>query len=112
MSMVIFQYLIDLNFILSLGVIGFGYFKKRKNILKIGVLYLIILVTLKSVIYYNYTGSDKRIKEEAKQSTMVFQSKMKEPEEHIKQFNYSKEFKDTSSSITQEADEIHDNIKK
>ena len=110
MNVVIFQYLLDIMFIIStIGIIVSISKGKRKYTTFFGVgLGLVVFLSL--FIYYDFTGTDKRIAVEKQNANNIFQSKMKEPKKEIKSFDYKEEYKDVSKSISTEASDIHKEV--
>jgi len=110
MNIVLFQHLFDILIIVSLLMTFFTYYKKEYNLAKIYLISTFVIVLLKGFVYFNFANSDNRVKQENINSTKIFQAKMK-PIKKKKEFNYTKDFKDTSATITKEVDKIHNSIK-
>lgn len=111
-NVVIFQFVIGMVVVSGFILAIYGAMKGKRTLSIIGDILLITGLIVNGFVYFNFTGSDKRVKEEAKQSNMIFQSEMKIPTKHIQEFNYSKDFRDISSSISKETKQIHNEVKK
>lgn len=112
MNIVLFQYLGDIFILSSVIAIVLAYKMEKKGLIKILIVIDVIIFLLKGVIYFNFAEPTKRIKKEEQASTQIFQAKMKEPEKRIKEFNYTENFDDTSSSIDEEVNKIHKSVLK
>ena len=111
MDIALTQYIFDVLIIISIIGIIYGIKKKSKYFTVFLILWLLTLTIASLTVYFNFTNSSKVIKMESNKASYIFQSKMKEPEKKIQEFNYSKDFKSESKDITNEADKIHKNIK-
>ena len=110
-NVVLTQYILDTMIIVSVIGIIYGVRKRNKKIVKMLSIWLIVTIIATSIIHFDFTGANERVKVESNEADQIFQSKMKEPEKRIQEFNYSKDFKSESKDITNEANKIHKNIK-
>jgi len=111
MNVVLFQHIFDILIIVSLLMTYITYKKEHYDLAKIYLISTLVIVLLKGFVYFNFTNSDHRVKQENINSTKIFQAKMK-PIKKINEFNYSKDFKDASVTITKEVDKIRNSIQK
>jgi len=111
-NVVTFQYLGDIFILSSVIAMVIAYKMEKKGLIKILIAIVILIFLLKGMIYFNFAEPTKRIKKEEQASTQIFQAKMKEPEQRIKEFNYTENFDDTSSSIDEEVNKIHKSVVK
>ena len=109
MHIVLFQFLPDIFLIVAIGYLIYAFRKNEYKKIAIGL--FVFAIILKSIIFFDFTNSNKRVKEESQMSNQIFQSKM-EKAKRIPEFNYTKDYKDVSNSISNEANEIHNSIKK
>jgi len=110
MSIVVFQFLGGSIILLTLLGIYFFHNRGDRKIKNILIVALILEIILSNIVYFNFTGTDKRIKQESTAADTIFKSKM-ETKQKIKEFNYKNEYKDVSTSIEKEADSIHKSVK-
>ena len=110
-NMVLTQYILDAMIIVSATGIAYGVKKKNKSVTIMLSIWLIVTIIASLVIHFDFTGANERVRTESNNANQIFQSKMKEPEKKVQEFNYKKDFAAESKDITDEADSIHKNIK-
>ena len=110
-NMVLTQYILDAMIIVSAAGIAYGVKKKNKSVTIMLSIWLIVTIIASLVIHFDFTGANERVRTESNNANQIFQSKMKEPEKKVQEFNYKKDFAAESKDITDEADSIHKNIK-
>ena len=109
-NIVLAQYILDAIIIVSIIGIVHGIKKKNKGVVKILSIWLIVTIVAVSIIHFDFTGANERVKTESNNADQIFQSKLKEPEKKVQEFNYKKEFTTESKDITNESDKIHENV--
>ena len=111
MNVVFFQYFFDLIILISVVGMILGVMKKKNKLRNFSIIVFILTLLSSYFVFVNFTGTTKRIAVEKQNANNIFQSRMKEPKEVIKNFNYKEQFKDVSKTITTQANDIHKEVK-